>query len=74
MKNFDEILIILHDQIDYDRSDILYLFREFDELFLNDEYLPEYTLLLYQNYISLSELSFSIKEYFVLKGILIHKF
>ena len=32
---------------------------------------PEHILLLYKNYISLSELSYSIKEYFLLKKIVI---
>lgn len=73
MKNFDAVLIILHDQINFDRYNLTNSLGEIDVLYLNDS-LPEYTKLLYLNYIYLSELSYSIKEYFILKNILIHKF
>jgi hypothetical protein len=74
MENFD-VLIILHDKIDYVRYNLIKLLGEIDNLYPNNnESLPEYTRLLYLNYISLSELSYSIKEYFILKNILIHKF
>ncbi len=73
MKKLDATLIILHDQIDSDRCNLINSLREIDHLYPND-YLPKYTKLLYINYISLSKLSYSIKEYFILKNILIHKF
>jgi hypothetical protein len=73
MKNFDVDLINLHDQIDFDRLNLINILEEIEDLHPNDP-LPEYTRLLYLNYISLSELSYSIKEYFLLKRILIHKF
>jgi hypothetical protein len=72
MKNFD-VLINLHDQIDYDKSNLINILEEIEYLYPNDP-LPEYTRLLYLNYIYLSELSLSIKEYFILKDIIIHKF
>lgn len=73
MKNLDVALINLHDQIDFDRCNLINILREIEDLYPNDP-LPEYTRLLYLNYIYLSELSYSIKEYFLLKDILIHKF
>jgi len=73
MKNFDVVLINLHDQIDYDKSNLINILEEIEDLYPNDP-LPEYTRLLYLNYIYLSELSLSIKEYFILKNIIIHKF
>jgi uncharacterized protein (UPF0147 family) len=73
MKNLDVTLIKLHDQIDLDRSNLINILEEIEDLH-SDDPLPEYTRLLYLNYISLSELSYSIKEYFLLKNILIHKF
>lgn len=73
MKNLDIALIKLHDQIDFDRSNLINILEEIEDLHYDDP-LPEYTRLLYLNYISLSELSYSIKEYFILKNILIHKF
>jgi hypothetical protein len=72
MKDFDEILIVLHDQIDNDRYNLIENLREIDKLNPNND-LPEYTKLLYLNYIYLSELSYSIKEYFINKNKLIHK-
>lgn len=69
----EKILITLHHQIDSDRHDLINILCKIEALYPNDP-LPEYTWLLYQNYISLSELSFSIKEYFLLKDIIIHKF
>jgi hypothetical protein len=75
MEKFDVTLIILHDKIDYVRCNLINLLGEINDLYPNDnESLPEYTRLLYLNYISLSELSYSIKEYYILKNILIHKF
>jgi len=73
MEKFDTVLIFLHDKIDNDRYNLINSLGEIDELNPNN-ILPGYTKLLYLNYISLSELSYSIKEYFVLKNILIHKF
>ncbi len=73
MQKFDIVLVMLHDQIDFDRRNLINLLREIDNLYPNDP-LPEYTRLLYLNYIYLSELSYSIKEYFLLKDIIIHKF
>jgi len=73
MRNLDVALINLHDQIDSDRSNLIRILEEIDHLHYNDP-LPEYTRLLYLNYISLSELSFSIKEYFLLKNVIIHNF
>ena len=70
-KNID--LMILHDQIDSDMCNLIEILEEIDVLYPEDP-LPEYTLLLYQYYISLSELSYLIKEYFALKNIMIHKF
>ena len=73
MKNLDVALIKLHDQIDDDRRNLINILEEIEDLYPNDP-LPEYTRLLYLNYISLSKLSFSIKEHLLLKDILIHKF
>jgi len=73
MEKLDVVLIDLHDQIDNDRCNLINLLGEFENLYPNDP-LPEYTRLLYLNYICLSELSYSIKKYFILKDILIHKF
>ncbi len=73
MQKIDVVLVTLHDQIDSDRYNLINLLREIEDLYPNDP-LPEYTRLLYLNYIYLSELSYSIKEYFLLKDILIHKF
>ena len=73
MEKLDIVLITLHDQIDYDRRNLINILGKIEDLYSNDP-LPEYTRLLYLNYISLSELSYSIKEYFILKDILKHKF
>jgi len=73
MKDFDLILIVLHDQLDYDKNNLIDILGEIDNLYPNNS-LPEYTKLLYINYIYLSELSYSIKEYFILSNILTHKF
>ena len=73
MKNLDVALINLHDQFDFDRRNLINILGKIEDLYPNDP-LPEYTRLLYLNYIYLSELSYSIKEYFLLKNILIHKF
>lgn len=67
------VLIIIHDKIDYNRCNLIKSLEEIDELNPNN-ILPGYIKLLYLNYISLSELSYSIKKYFLLKNILIHKF
>lgn len=72
MKNL-HALIDLHDKIDFDRCNLINILEEIDVLYPNDP-LPEYTRLLYLNYISLSKLSYSLKEYFVLNNIIIHKF
>jgi hypothetical protein len=73
MKEIDVNLIHLHDQIDSDRCNLIDFLREIDDLYPKDP-LPEYIRLLYLNYISLSELSCSIKEYYISKDIIIHKF
>ena len=73
MQKIDVVLVTLHDQIDSDRRNLINLLGKIEDLYPNDP-LPEYTRLLYLNYIYLSELSYSIKEYFLLKDILIHKF
>jgi hypothetical protein len=73
MEKLDIVLIKLHDQIDFDRCNLIDILEEIENLYSNDP-LPEYIRLLYLNYISLSELSFFIKEYFLLKDIIIHKF
>lgn len=73
MEKLDVVLVTLHDQINYDRYNLINLLVEIEDLYPNDP-LPEYTRQLYLNYIYLSELSYSIKEYFLLKDILIHKF
>jgi hypothetical protein len=73
MKKPNVNLIDLHDQIELDRCNLIDILEEVDGLYPEDP-LPEYTRLLYLNYISLSELSYSIKEYYVLKDIIIHKF
>lgn len=73
MEKFDVVLVTLHDQIDSDRRNLINLLGKIEVLYPNDP-IPEYTRQLYLNYIYLSELSYSIKEYFLLKDILIHKF
>jgi hypothetical protein len=73
MKNLNVALINLHDQFDFDISNLINILEEIEDLHPNDP-LPEYTRLLYLNYISLSKLSYSIKEYFLLRNIIIHKF
>jgi hypothetical protein len=74
VEKFDVVLINLHDQIDYDRCNLIIILEEIDDLYPASISFPTYTRLLYLNYISLSELSYSIKEYFLLKDVLIHKF
>jgi hypothetical protein len=71
MKEFDLLLIDLHDKIELDISNLIDILREIDNIYFIED-LPEYTKLLYLNYIYLSELSYSIKEYFIIKDILIH--
>jgi hypothetical protein len=73
MVKFDGDLIKLHNKIDYDRCNLINLLGEIVDLYPNYT-LPGYTKLLYLNYISLSELSYSIKEYFIIKNMLIHDF
>jgi len=73
MEKFDVVLVMLHDEINFDRRNLINLLSEIENLYPNDP-LPEYTRQLYLNYIYLSELSYSIKEYFILKDIIIHKF
>ena len=69
MKNFDIALISLHNQIDDYRYDLIGLLDEIEEL--NYKPIPEHTKLLYLNYISLLELSYSIKQYFLNKNIIL---
>jgi hypothetical protein len=73
MEKIERVLVTLHDQIDSDRRNLINILEEIEDLYPNDP-LPEYTRLLYLNYICLSELSFSFKEYFLLYNIIIHKF
>ena len=73
MENFDVVLVTLHDQIDRDILNLINILDEIDDLHPNGP-LPEYTRLLYLNYISLSQLSFSIKNHLLLKDILIYKY
>jgi len=73
MQKLYVVLINLHDQVDYDRRNLINILEEIEDLYPKDP-LPEYTRLLYLNCIYLSELSYSIKEYFLLKDIIIHKF
>lgn len=73
MEKLDVILITLHDQIDSDRCNLINILCKIEALYPNDP-LPKYIKLLYLNYISLSKLSYSLKEYFLLKDIIIHKF
>jgi hypothetical protein len=73
MEKLDVVLVTLHDQIDSDRRNLINLLGKIEDLYPNDP-LPGYTKQLYLSYISLSKLSYSIKEYFLLKDIIIHKF
>jgi len=73
MEKIDRVLVALHDQIDSDRRNLINILEEIEVLYPEDP-LPEYTRLLYLNYICLSKLSFSLKENFLLKNIVIHKF
>ena len=73
MKEFDVVLIELHDKIESDRSNLINILAEVDNIYFNED-LPEYIKLLYLSYISLSELSCLIKEYYVFKNIIIHEF
>jgi len=73
MEEFNVVLVKLHDQFDFDRCNLIKILEEIEVLYPNDP-LPEYTRLLYLNYISLSELSYFIKEYSLLKNVIIHKF
>jgi hypothetical protein len=73
MEKIDRVLVTLYDQIDSDRRNLIDILCKIEDLYPKDP-LPEYTRLLYLNYISLSKLSNSIKEYFLLKDIIIHKF
>jgi hypothetical protein len=73
MEKIDIVLVTLHDQIDTDRRILINILIKIEDLYPEDP-LPEYIRLLYLNYICLSELSYSIKEYFLLKDIIIHKF
>ena len=70
MKDFNIVLILLHNKMDYHRCDLFSILTERDKL-NSDKFLTEYTRLLYLNYISLSELSYSIKGYFILKNIIL---
>ena len=73
MEKLDVNLIDLHDQIDFDRCNLINILEEINGLYIEDP-LPEYIKSLYLTYISLSDLSNCIKEYFILKDIVIHKF
>ena len=73
MEKLEVVLVALHDQIDSDRRNLINILEEIEALYF-DKDLPAYTISLYLNYIYLSKLSFSLKEYFVLKNIIIHKF
>jgi hypothetical protein len=64
-----DVLFTLLNKIDSDKDNLINILKEIDALY-SEDILPEYTLLLYQNCISLSELSNSIKEYFVSNDII----
>lgn len=70
MKDFNMALILLHNQMDYYRCDLLSLLDEIDELESNKS-ISKHTKLLYLNYISLSELLFTIKQHFFLNNIIL---
>jgi hypothetical protein len=67
MKDLDLGLLLLFKRIESDRYDLIYLLDEIEVS--NYKPLSKYVVLLSLNYISLSELSYSIKEYFLLKRI-----
>lgn len=70
MKNLGLDLLTLHDEIDRDKYEILNFLHELEYLNINKQ-VTEYVILLSLNHISLCELTYSIKEYFILKKILI---
>jgi hypothetical protein len=72
MKNLslDFYLLILHDKINTDKCEMKNFLHELEHSNV-DRQVTEYVRLLSMNHISLSELSNSIKEYFLLKKILI---
>ena len=67
MENFNVSLIHLYEQIEYDRYILIDLLDEIEVS--NYKPISKYIVLLSLNYISLSELSYSIKEFFLLKKI-----
>jgi hypothetical protein len=69
MKDSNLGLFLLLEQIELDRCDLIDLLLEFEAS--NFKPISKHVRLLSMNYISLSELSFSIKEYFLLKKILL---
>ena len=66
MKSLDFDLLIIYDNINVYKCEMLDLLLELDYPNMNGQ-VTEYVKLLCMNHISLSELSFSIKEYFLLK-------
>lgn len=72
MKNLDLdfYLLTLYDKINRDKCEMLNFLLELESPNINKR-VTEYVRLLSINHISLSELSFSIKEYFLIKKILI---
>ena len=67
MKDLDLDLFLLFEQIELDRCDLIDLLLEYEAS--NFKPISEQVRLLSINYIYLSELSFCIKEYFLLKKI-----
>jgi len=67
MKNLDLDLFLLFEKIESDRCDLIDLLLEYEAS--NIEPISVYVRLLSMNYIYLSELSLSLKEYFLLKKI-----
>jgi hypothetical protein len=63
-------LLTLYDKINTDKCEMLEFLHELEYPNINKQ-VTEYVRLLAINHISLSEVTFSIKEYFLLKKILI---
>jgi len=63
-------LLTLYDKINTDKCEMLNFLHELESPNINKQ-VTKYVILLSINHISLSELSLSIKEYFLLKKILI---
>jgi hypothetical protein len=72
MKNLglDFYLLTLYDKINTDKCEMLNFLHELEDPNINRQ-VTEYVRLLSINHISLCEVTFSMKEYFLLKKILI---